>query len=167
MIGLLLCMETNQKSDTDFAYIKSTIDKYYNHSRDIAIRPVYMNTKMGYKSPKVIKEIIKYQSCYKSSNVIYFIDTDDMDINMVQKNEFDEISSFCKTNGYDLVWFCREIEEVYLGKRINDNEKTTATKNYIRSKAIEQLDAAKLTSKNITNGKSNILNVLDKYMARI
>ena len=34
-----------------------------------------------------------------------------------------DIENFCRQNGYKFVWFCRDIEEVFLHKTVDDSKK--------------------------------------------
>ena len=51
---------------------------------------------------------------------------DDYDTNYETKKLFEDIKKYCETHAYELVFFCRDVEEVYLGKRVNDKDKVLA-----------------------------------------
>lgn len=58
-IQLIFCVETNKQSDTDFLYIKSTIDRFYEYKNGhIQIKPVYCY--------KLMNEVF---CCHNASNI--------------------------------------------------------------------------------------------------
>lgn len=67
-----------------------------------------MNGKSNYNSTKVAREIKKMTKDYiiGETVVLYCIDTDAYESNADQAKELDVISSYCRNNGYELIWFC-------------------------------------------------------------
>ena len=121
---ILLCVETNSKARTDYQYINETIHRFYVNDPKISYKPIFLESKSMYASPKKQKEIGKYIKAYpEDTTVIYFIDLDDYDTNYETKKLFEDIKKYCETHAYELVFFCRDVEEVYLGKRVNDKDK--------------------------------------------
>ena len=89
--------------------------------------------------------------------------------------------SFCDQNGFRFIWFCKDIEQVYLGKSIPDSSKKKEAESFLRKKKIKDVRMSK--AKNIydfskaqipiklkvaryQNGKSNLCAVLDEYLIR-
>lgn len=165
-IQLILCVETNKKSDTDSIYITETLNHYFKIDNNVKISKVYMETKTKYKSKDVLKDINEKIKLYSfgDSKVIYCIDTDDFEINQEHKRQLEEIGNYCEDNNYDIIWFCHDVEDVFLGKRISDKQKTAEAKTFRRKNAIQQIDTAKLTCNLKICHTSNILNVLCKYL---
>ena len=64
---------------------------------------------------------------------------------------------------YEFVWFCKDIEHVYIGKRIDDSQKKKEAENFKIQKLIEKVDGKNLSQKNYEAKRSNILAVLDTY----
>lgn len=77
-----------------------------------------------------------------------------------------EIGRFCEENGYDLIWFCHNVEDVFLGKKISDSQKVHEAGVFRRKRKIEEMDFHALSSDTKRGHTSNILNVLDKYLTR-
>ena len=81
-----------------------------------------------------------------------------------------EVEEYCKNNLYDLIWFCYEIENVFLGKTISDENKVVEAVKYQRKevsyddKLIKNLSIDKNEKK--TNNKSNIVLVLNKHLKK-
>ena len=78
----------------------------------------------------------------------------------------EDIAHFCQDEGYELVWFCHDVEEVYLGKKVSDSQKVSEAATFRRKKSIENIHIDKLSSNVMRKGASNILKILDKYLKR-
>lgn len=167
-IQMILCVETNKKADTDSIYILETIRYWYELNNQVKISKVYMNTKSRYHSKDVLKEIEKKAKDFTigETRVIYCIDTDQYEINMDHATEFDNINKFCTENNYDLIWFCHDVEEVFLGKKVLDSQKVLEAAMFRRKNKIVELKGDKLSCSEKHIYASNILNILDKYLQR-
>jgi len=170
-LQLIFCVETNKKADTDWFYIDETIKEKYKLSNQIKLSKINMESKSRFDSRKVLGEIEKQTKWYKDyaygdTKVIYCIDTDAYESNYEQKEELDDIKNFCEKNGYDFVWFCHDVEEVFLGKQVESSQKVKAAGAFRSSRGIEQVREEKLAAKEIRNKCSNLLRVLDKYLER-
>lgn len=167
-VQLILCMETNKKAATDDVYIIELIRHVYQLSNQTKISRIYMGTKTKYKAKNVLQEIEAKTKTYISgeTHVIYCIDTDDYEKNMEHQTQLHEISRFCKQNGYDLVWFCHDVEDVFLGERIADSRKVSEADAFRRKGRIKELSLDKLSADAQRVHTSNLLNVLDKYLPR-
>ena len=166
-LQLIFCVETNKQADTDWVYIMEAIRFRYKLPPQISLSKIYMETKSKYDSRKVLGEIEKRTKCYKGeTKVIYCIDTDAYESNYEQKKEMDRVKEFCENKGYDFVWFCHDVEEVFLGKQIENSKKVKEAGAFRSSRGIEHVQEEKLAAKEIRNKCSNLLQVLDKYMER-
>jgi len=162
---LLFCVETTRQADTDYAYIKETIRHYYEETRRIAYRAVYMESKTRYNS-RAVREQIKRQSGLADTQVIYCIDTDDADVSQETKTLLDRIREYCDTNHYEFVFFCKDVEDVYCGNSVSDSRKIQAIKKFKSSKAIEKMKTESLERTQFRRHCSNILTILDQYLMR-
>jgi len=64
-LQLIICMETDQRTKSDYVYIKSTIDYFYHIDQaNVKISPVYMGGRGNYASPKIEKRIKKLKKDY-------------------------------------------------------------------------------------------------------
>ena len=53
-LQLIICVETNKKCNSDYIYIKSSIERFYSVDRgNIKLSPVYLDGKGNYSSKKV------------------------------------------------------------------------------------------------------------------
>ena len=172
-LQLIICVETNKKCNSDYIYIKSSIEKCYSIDLGtIKLSPVYLDGKGNYSSKKTLKSIDELSKQYKSTSkdntntVMYCIDCDEYD-NRPEDMEFlDEVNDFCEKKGYRFVWFCKDIEQVYLGNRIPDNRKKNEAITFLKKKKIANVRIENLTAKRYQKGKSNLCAVLDDYLTR-
>lgn len=165
---LIFCLETNKRANTDYIYIKAAMDYLYENNDHIKISPVYMGTKTKYRSGGVWKEINEKKKMFihGETKVIYFIDTDAFEKSIEHDKAFRDIQRFCEENDYDLIWFCHDVEEVFLGRKIPDDLKVREAGTYKRKKEIEKISPEKLSSETVQAYTSNFLCILDKYLDR-
>ena len=57
------------------------------------------------------------------SKVLYCFDCDDYDNNPEDQKFLREAKQYCDDRGYEFIWFCKDIEQVYIGKKIDDSQK--------------------------------------------
>ena len=74
--------------------------------------------------------------------------------------------SFCDQNDFRFIWFCKDIEQVYLGKSIPDSSKKKEAESFLRKKKIKDVRINNLKVARYQNGKSNLCAVLDEYLIR-
>lgn len=167
-IQMILCLETNKRANTDYIYIRETIDYLYQKSNQIKISIVYMSTKTKYRSKEVLKAISQKTRDYVhgETRVIYCIDTDEYEKNRKHAAELEEIQQYCKENDYELIWFCHDVEEVFLGQKISDSSKVQEAGAFRRKNKIAKVSAKEISSNIMKARRSNILIILDKYLAR-
>lgn len=88
-----------------------------------------MDGKGKYASASVRKDIEKKIKAYKVSAeknvsiVIYCFDCDDYDLKQEDASFLQKARSYCQNNEYRFAWFCKDIEQVFLGKRVPDGMK--------------------------------------------
>lgn len=140
-IQLILVVETNRKADVDVGYLNEIIHYYYDLKNEVSIKYIYMEGKHNYNQRRFEKEIKRYCSMYSGeSHVIYVFD--------------------CDQEGYEIVWFVRNIEDVLHKKHMESNKKKEAMIVFKRTKQIQKVEARNLSSPNPRQSKtSNILYV--------
>lgn len=170
-LQLIFVVETNSKCKSDWIYIKDTIERFYQYDRtQIKFSPVYMDGKGRYEKKE--KEIIKLSAQYAStsrtnhSKTIYCFDCDDYDSQPDDLNFLNDIQQYCSDRGADFVWFCKDIERVYLGKKVERSQKKAESAAFKSKKLINNVNANKLSVTDYQTNTSNIMNVLDKYLTR-
>lgn len=167
-IQMILCVETNKRADTDYIYISETIRHLYKKDNQITINKVYMGSKTKYKSKEVLRNIKQLTKDFTigETRVVYCIDTDAYETDIEHKKTFGDISRFCEENGYDLIWFCHDIEDVYIGKKISDSQKVQEAGAFRKKNKINEMELDQLSSDKKRAHTSNILCILDKYLSR-
>lgn len=168
-VQIILCVETTRNADTDTKYIRDSIRYFYNIDNSVKLNTVYMNSKDKYNSSKVSKEIcskIKMFNHIGHSVVIYCVDTDFVDIKNEDRIQFEKITQFCKQNDYELVWFCHDVEEVFLGHKVHNAQKVKEAAEFQRKNGISNIDESSLRCESVRIRCSNLLLVLDRYLKR-
>ncbi len=165
-LQLIFVVETDNKCKSDWIYIKDTIEYFYEYDRtDIKLSPVYMNGKGRYKNKeKEIQGLIsQYRNKSNISKVLYCFDCDDYDKKPEDSNFLETAKKYCDYKGYEFVWFCKDIEHVYIGNQIDDSKKKKTAADFKVKKLIEKLDSKRLKSDCYKTETSNLMNVLAKY----
>lgn len=171
-LELVFCVVCGPKSRSDIAYINKTITKYFVNSKQVGVHFVCMDGKSKYNNGKVLREIAKYQSRASKQNakieVIYCFDTDKFEIRDSQYRENEKLLKYCQKYGYHSIWFCHDIEEVYLGKSVNAKEKVQVARKFGKEDDIDKIDILRISDKGSGNGlkagKSNIVDVLSELL---
>ena len=166
-LQVLCCVETEATADFDYQYIKETISRFYVDDRKTIIRPIYLGSKTRYKAKSVISEIHKRTKKHSGETaVVYFIDYDDCDNNAETLKLFEKIKKFCIDNGFRFVFFCKDIEDVYIGHPVDTTQKRSAVAKFKSGNMINTINEKALRREDYKRHKSNILNVLDEYFIR-
>ena len=164
---VLICVETNVRSNTDYVYITCTLNHFCENSREIKYRPIYLESKTKYRDKKKQAEIKKWKRAYPGdTTVIYFIDMDECHVKPEDNKLLDDIKAFCSQEMYELVLFNRDIEDVYWNYQVPKTEKIEKADQFKAKNLIANIPADTLSSITIPHHKSNILRILDKYWIR-
>ena len=169
-LQLIFLVEARKQSKSDWVYIKETIEHFYEFDKsNVKLACKYMNGKGSYKNAKIEKEIKKdireYEKESKTniSGVICCFDCDDYDKKPEDSNFLETAKKYCDYKGYEFVWFCKDIEHVYIGNQIDDSKKKKKAADFKVKKLIEKLDSKRLKSDCYKTETSNLMNVLAKY----
>ena len=164
---VVFVVESDERSRSDIIYIRSIMDHLYNFRirSDVKISEVFMAGKGNYNKNKIINSIrtkIKQYKTIGETYVIYCFDTDKYDSDPNDKKVLKDEKEFCRDNGYEFVWFCHDVEEVFLGHSVPKGEKTDWARKYIASDWIKMVNIDNLKSDVMVKGRSNIMTVLGK-----
>lgn len=173
-IQLIFCVETNKKSDTDFLYIKSTVDRFYDYQNGhVQIKPLYLGGKGRYATNRNVREIEKLikqfraGSKHSESHVILCMDCDKYDSDPIDRKFLADAENYCRNKeNHHLIWFCRDVEDVYLGHHISNAQKTAAAKRFVAAKQIRNVDANNLRADRYRQHYSNICIVLNELLPK-
>jgi len=157
---IILVVESNRKSASDFKYVNKAI-KYFYKRQTNQIKPIFAGGKSNLiKQTKNIELMIKK---YKGDSAVIIIA--DTDIKDTQQNN--KLITYCNKYNYKLVWMNKDVEDVFLGKRISNKDKTAEANNYL-TKPDSCLDKINLSddSNKIKEHSSNMLCVFDNYYKR-
>lgn len=154
----LFCLETTKKANTDWLYIHKVID-YLNKDKQVfdSYKPLYMNGKGNYRNKSFLRILNSTINMFDGESVIiYCVDLDDYHINPRTKEYIDEVEKFCDDNGYKFVYFSRDVEEVFWGKRISKEEKTKYAMKFSKDIEIREELIIRLSKKNKIIKTSNL-----------
>lgn len=160
---LIFIVEANKDSQSDYLYISETLKKYYN-TLGHKMTPIYLNGKGNYnkKKTEIGRNISKYSG---TTHIFMCYDIDNPNKQAYELNPL--IEDYAKENGYELIWFYEDIEQVYLGESVPNNVKAIKAKQFVAHNAIKEVQEISLIQKEISRKKSsNILVVLDKWLPR-
>lgn len=171
-LRLVFVLECDDDDKSDAIYLNEVINHFYvfDNARysQIARQNIFLEGKGKYKFVKnrIDNEKKIFSQEGGETAVIYMIDLDstenDYPLGSLNRNILD----YCNENGYELIWMCKNVENVFLGKEPEAvNNKTDAAKAFARDKS-KAFDPAKLSKTRIEQNCSNILIVLDKYLKR-
>ena len=167
-VQLIFAVETNKKCNSDWIYIKDTIEHFYAYERtQLKLSVVYLDGKGNYSSKKKQKEIDSLISQYRAtsktnqSKVICCFDCDEYDSKQEDLKFLEDAEKFCKDKGYGFVWFCKDVEQVYIGKRVAAMQKKKEAAKFAEKKQINTVDPENLTAVKYRVNRSNIMKVLN------
>ena len=109
-VQLIFVVETNKKCNSDWIYIKDTVDYFYSYEQtELKFTPIYMDGKGNYfKKEKEVKSKIKqYKVSSKENNskVLYCFDCDESNTKQEDASFLKKVKKFCKEEGYEFVDF--------------------------------------------------------------
>ena len=162
---IIIVVESDEKSRSDYIYIKSIINEQYNGKleNEVKVSPVFMRGKGNYKRVKgKIKDLKNKYRHIGESFVVYCFDTDKFELNPEDNKVLCEEREYCTVNGYKFVWFCHDIEEVFIGKSVTRQDKTKTAILYSQKQGIKGINLQCLKYNTLTKGKSNLLIVLEE-----
>ena len=176
-LQLLIVLETSDDSRTDAIYFGEVINRFFlyidkNSGYEVNTSIIPLSGKQNYKNKKIVNRIknsIKMFKTYTRGEtvVIYCIDTDSVEQVYKRSSFFYNVSTFCKENGFELAWFCKNAENVFLGVEPTTLEnKTEAALEFSRNGDINKIKETNLVKEKIELNCSNIVAILDKYLKR-
>ena len=170
-LQLIFVVESDSTSKTDWIYIKSTIEYFFKiGNSDYKLTPIYMGGRGNYDSKKISRSIEEKVKSYKAggtnntSKVIYCFDCDKYDTEPEDCEFLYKAKSYCEKNGYEFVWFCRNVEHVFLGKHVINRDKTKESSKFKSGKKYMDLNSETFSGKVYTDKRSNLFLVLENNL---
>ena len=172
-VQLIFVVETNKKCNSDWIYIKETIEHFYLYDRiKVKLSVVYMDGRGNYSSNKKEREIKGYISQYRAtsktnkSKVIYCFDCDEYINNPEDLKFLEKAKKYCDDHEAEFVWFCKDVECAYLGKKVDAGQKSKEAGKFKAKKLIRNVNPDKLSVNTYRMNTSNVMRILDRYLTR-
>ncbi len=170
-VQLLFVVEADKACRSDWIYIKELLDRFYViNDSEIKLTPIFLGGKGRYKEKAKINEINAKIKQYKAGSkdnstvVIYVFDTDDYDSDPSDKSFMEETQKYCEKNGYKYVWFCKDVEQVFIGRQVPKATKRDVAADFKKKNHIKSVQPQNLKSKGLRKCASNIMVVLGEYL---
>lgn len=171
-LKLVFVLECDDDEKSDAIYLNEVISYFYEYKNDnysqVSRQNIFLEGKGKYKEVKNHIDNERKAFSYEGGEikVIYMIDLDSTEPEYKPGSLNRNIMDYCDKNCYDLIWMCKNVENVFLGVESDAVEnKTEAAKVFARLK-VKDFDIIKLSKTRIEQYCSNILVVLDKYLKR-
>lgn len=165
-VSVVFVFESNKRSQTDYHYVRAILKEKYDRGkyRDY---PIFAGSKSMLLEDKPIANKVSEikKKTMVRPEVVVFADVDSGFLNDFKLNK--KIEKHCKENNYNLVWFNRNIEEVVLGRIVNEKDKVKIAENF----TISRLEKNAMAKMNVVNPfalykTSNLFPVLDKILPK-
>ena len=75
----------------------------------------------------------------------------------MQPPDLQQIKEYCLENNIKIVWFCENIEDVFLHQHISDSDKVRMAKKFSRENQLGKSTKESLSRKTLTSKTSNLL----------
>ncbi len=167
---LIFLVEADKKTKSDWIYIKEVIDRFYRIDSRIKLSTIYMEGKGNYssKESQIRALITQYKATDRNnvSHVICCFDCDEYDTNPEEADFLKKARAYCQDKKYVFVWFCKDIERVMVGKKVEKSQKGEMAATFKKKRLINNVDEEKLNQATYATNTSNIMLVLKQYLER-
>lgn len=168
-IQLIIAVEANKESKSDYRYIDPFIKRYFKIGTN-KISYVYMGSKRNYSDKGIKNQITSLINSYRKtgeSHVIYCFDTDDFSVSPEHQVNDEKIKKDL-VHDSDIVWFNRDIEEVFINRRLENSEKKSKSIDFLAKGLIKSVSYQLFTYEDDFVGKrrSNLGVVISKYLEK-
>ena len=175
-LQIIQVLETSDKDKSDDLYLNAIFRRFFIkfdlEGNEVTIQSIFLEGKQNYNSDQVLEQISSYTSMFNcwdddpgKTVVIYFIDSDGTRLDYDANSYFGNLVRFCNEKGFELVWFSKNFENVFLGLEPDQvSNKTEAAKQFLINNKIFEIDANRLIKEKLEVGCSNIINILSKYL---
>ena len=158
---IILC-----EGESDAIYLDIIFKKLIEKNSDINLKftSIPIKGKTNFENKKYIDKVknikLKFQG---ESQVLYVVDTDDVDTSKEDLELLEKIAEYVKKQDWHFVFFNRDIEEV-LNKKADRKKKVNEARSYSEKK-FNQINKNNLTVKNyVTRGTSNLFSVISEKL---
>ena len=167
---LIIVTEGDSKAATDWKYVKSFLDAHYDIRNKAKLKPIFLSSKSKFMTAqnKLKPEIDAFfRMRVKGNDRVEVVMCFDTDFGGDGQEQNSRIEQYSKERGYHLVWMHRDVEEVFLGQRVDDKAKVQQSNRFLKTNGIARVDVKKLNAHQFAGppfGTSNIKTVFDEIL---
>ena len=154
------------EGESDAIYLDIIFKRLIEKNSDINLKftSIPIKGKTNFENKKYIDKVknikLKFQG---ESQVLYVVDTDDIDTSKKDSELLEKIAEYVKKQDWHFVFFNRDIEEV-LNKKADRKKKVNEARSYTKKK-FNEVDKNNLKVKNyLTRGTSNLFSVISEKL---
>lgn len=154
------------EGESDAIYLDIIFKKLIEKNSDINLKftSIPIKGKTNFENKKYIDKVknikLKFQG---ESQVLYVVDTDDVDTSKEDLELLEKITEHVKKQDWHFVFFNRDIEEV-LNKKADRKKKMNEARSYTKKK-FNEVDKNNLKVKNyLIRGTSNLFSVISEKL---
>ena len=154
------------EGESDAIYLDIIFKKLIEKNSDINLKftSIPIKGKTNFENKKYIDKVknikLKFQG---ESQVLYVVDTDDVDTSKEDLELLEKIAEYVKKQDWHFVFFNRDIEEV-LNKKADRKKKMNEARSYTKKK-FNEVDKNNLKVKNyLIRGTSNLFSVISEKL---
>lgn len=162
-VQIIFCVEANSQSKSDYIYIKSLLQhRYAFEESQPKYKPVFMNSKSRYnQQEKTIQKLVRMHGRTGPTRVVMCVDEDNDNPDSFALNP--AIIAYCQKMKFDLVWFRKDVEDVFIHEKVSSKEKGRTAASFASNKGIGKVAFADLNHHVplVRDRTSNLITVLD------
>lgn len=154
------------EGESDAIYLDIIFKKLIEKNSDINLKftSIPIKGKTNFENKKYIDKVknikLKFQG---ESQVLYVVDTDDVDTSKEDLELLEKIAEYVKKQDWYFVFFNRDIEEV-LNKKVDRKKKVNEARNYTKKK-FNEVDKNNLKVRDyLIRGTSNLFSVISEEL---
>jgi hypothetical protein len=167
-VQIITIYESDAKARTDEFYVSSFIKYHYRSSlRYVQLTPLFLGGIGNYKAKEVLTLIERAKNTYAllggETYVVYFFDVDQ--VNSAAEKRRKRLISYLNKRGYLQAWFSLDVEDVFLGRQVKDEEKVKEARRFLANGLVSCLPLEALRVANPRgHHESDLLLVLDPLL---
>lgn len=165
---MLFIFLTESIAQIDFIYINSFLKHFFKVTCNDKIVNIPLKGKSNYKDKGILNKIAQARNKFKAfgkSHVFLCVDVDKENTSSIFILN-NEIENFCKGMNWSLVWFNEDVEDIFLGHRVEKSKKLKESIAFQKERKIFDVNKSLFLVNEPRKQKhsSNLFKVLAKFL---